>query len=574
VRHESPHYTPATTTDLLVGDEAKPICENCSSKSLLCRYGTAITFVGSKDHRRQQSLRSQTYKNIQFVTEAPFANATNPSSGLAQTTTEPPSKQTRQRQQQEPGASTTNRSPTEDFSHPHSISIPGIPLEPLLETDGTFRQDDISPYGSAESVGASGGPLRDNLAVRGATRCGPTSFTSTNSPRSPNSPELCRGGFGAESTPDSESHLDRQSANYETELLKQYRYHIATILDLGTGSLYFGVQALVRSKSSKSVYYAILALASCQRSQTNASTRSEDHASSLVYATYAEKSFDISVYEDQVLTSILLAWRIMLVTSPRLWHEHVTPLFRQYGGLEESLPMELRQIIARLSLSAALIAAPEAWDLSYLGHSIFTPRRKGSVQQQLQESFSLLESALTISHSAGQRPMLVNSTGFSAWKSHWRDVQNWHVARIEEMQQVFELTEIGAAEQRAAGQLDFPVIVFSNASATVANIVHHATALLLLQQKPRLVRAAAEDGSSISPMWHALRVLGIATTASEEGIWDSLVASTVIYAARKLSHEKQLSIVTDVLRKGSRITGMVFEEEIEKLHQGYSISID
>jgi hypothetical protein len=168
----------------------------------------------------------------------------------------------------------------------------------------------------------------------------------------------------------------------------------------------------------------------------------------------------------------------------------------------------------------------------------------------------------------------MNSTGFSAWKSHWRDVQNWHVARIEEMQQVFELTEIGAAEQRAAGQLDFPVIVFSNPSATVANMAHHATALLLLQQKPRLVRATAEDGSSISPMWHALRVLGIATTASEEGIWDPLVASTVIYAARKLSHKKQLSIVTDMLRRGSRITGMMFEEEIEKLHRGYSISID
>jgi hypothetical protein len=298
------------------------------------------------------------------------------------------------RQQQEPCGSTTNNAPTEDFPHPHSSSTPSIPLEPLFEPDGTFRQDHISPYGSVESVGANGGSLRDNLAVRGATGCSPTSFTPTNSPRSPNPLELGRGGFGAESTPDSESHLDRQLANHETELLKHYRYHIATILDLGTGSLYFGVQALVRSKSSKSVYFAILSLASCQRSQTDASTRSGDHANSLVYATHAEKSFDISVYEDQVLTSILLAWRIMLVTSPRLWHEHVTPPLRQSGGLEESLPVELRQIIARLSLSATLIAAPESWDLSYLGHSIFTPRRTGSVQQQLQESFFLYSSLL------------------------------------------------------------------------------------------------------------------------------------------------------------------------------------
>ena len=492
----------------------------------------------------------------------------NPARELARATPDPTDKQTLR--QNGPGASTAGQASREDFSDPNSTTSGNS----LSEPHGPSQQHDISSYGFADIVGTNRGSLRNNVTVQGTAQSGQPSFPSMNSSRSANSQDLRHDRRSAEPIPDSESRLNRQSANWETELLKHYRYHIATILDLGTGSLYFGVQVLVRSHSSKSVYYAILALASSQRSLTDASTRSEDHVNSLMYATQAKKDFGTAIFEDQVLTSILLAWRTMLVTTPGLWHERANGLVRQFGGLDESLAVELRQIAARLSLSAILIAPPESLDLSYLGHAAFSPKNKETVPQQLQQSFVLLENALTVSNGAGRTTKLVNSMGLSAWKTCWKDVQNWHLARIEEMQQIFELTNADAFDQRAEDQLDFPVIVFSNASATVANIIHHATALLLLQQKPRLSRAGAEDQSSISPMWHALRVLGIATTASKEGIWDPIVASAVIYAARKLSNEKQLSIVTDVLRTGSRLTGMKFEEEIEKLHQGHNISTD
>ena len=467
----------------------------------------------------------------------------------------------------EPDRSTARQPPTEDVYNSHST-----PVSPLEELDGRFQQPLVSQYGSENVVGTRGSPVWERLTVKETAQNDQIPFPSTLLSRSANSLDLQREGLASDYTPELEDGVDRPSPEYEMELLSRYRYHIATILDLGIGSLYFGIQVLLRSPMCKHVYYAILAVASCHRSRTNDDPRPEDDASSLAYATQAENGLSTAIPEDHAIIRTLLLWRHMLLAPPTSWHQRISHLPRQPGNLTDSLPGGLREMTARLSLAAALLADRDSWDFSYEGRSSFTPGHTGSAQGQLQQSFSLLEQAVIATHDVGRSSILESSSRTSAWRGCWRDIQKWHVARTEEMQQIFELKDTDAAEQPATDAFEFPIIVFSNAAAAVANIVHHTTALLLLQQKPRLTRAAAEEQSSISPMWHALRVVGIAATASNEAIWDPVVAFGVLFAGRKFSHEKQLSLVTDVLVKGAQRTGMTFKEEIEKLRQIHDMS--
>jgi hypothetical protein len=66
------------------------------------------------------------------------------------------------------------------------------------------------------------------------------------------------------------------------------------------------------------------------------------------------------------------------------------------------------------------------------------------------------------------------------------------------MRQMLEVEEFDSRLLTEVTKPPFPIVLFSNVCAIVANLAHHLRALLLLHFKPRAIRALAETGSSIS----------------------------------------------------------------------------
>ena len=144
--------------------------------------------------------------------------------------------------------------------------------------------------------------------------------------------------------------------------------------------------------------------------------------------------------------------------------------------------------------------------------------------------------------------------------------------RHEELQQVFEVEEFNSLLAPEIHKAPFPIILFSNVCALLANFIHHLAALILLNCKPRAIKALAETGSSTSPVWHAQRLIGMIAAFDESDILDPIVIAGVIYAAKRLSHPSQIAVVVEILNKAMQITGMQLQEEVEKLKAAYTIS--
>lgn len=506
-------------------DEGKPACQNCRDKNLSCRYGLNITFVNinsnqttvtSREQRRETTDHSDEESQLQGSADQPpepLSSSNDPVSGLwsEHAAFQPQS---------------LSQTPlTNAFNHFQPLSAPPVLQRPISGSTPTTNSRQV--------------------------------FIHSN--KSP------------ESGPGLIEHL-------ELELLTLYRYQIATRLDLGVGDQYFGVRALTRALSDVALYQSILALASCQRVYSGSQYPQENDTEVGDHATKAMATTSMADDEDRLTISILLTLREFHRTPPRLWAEQMSTTFGNTNlVLDESVESQW-QLIARLTLAAKLMATPtsHAVDISFIvqGTSSRLPTEVLTHKQQLRLALSNLARALGIPkadadarQTAGRPPLL------SMWQSCWSENQLWYSARREEMQPILQVEEFDSRLSTEGSVPAFPVVLFSNVCAIVANLAHHLTALLLLHFKPRAIRPLAESGSSISPGWHTQRLIGMVAAFNQPEIFDPLVIAGLIYAARRLSHPSQISVVVDILTKASQVTGMELQEEIEKLTAAHANSV-
>jgi hypothetical protein len=65
----------------------------------------------------------------------------------------------------------------------------------------------------------------------------------------------------------------------------------------------------------------------------------------------------------------------------------------------------------------------------------------------------------------------------------------------------------------------------------------------------------------------------MAAAFNQPDIFDPLVIAGLIYAARRLSHPSQITVVVDILKKATQVTGMELQEDIEKLTTAHANSV-
>ncbi|KAK5199009.1 hypothetical protein LTR99_001048 [Exophiala xenobiotica] len=359
---------------------------------------------------------------------------------------------------------------------------------------------------------------------------------------------------------------------YEIDLLTYFRYEIAPRLDLELGESYFGDRIMHRANHNIALYQSILALSTCQRAATKPSHHKraiDDSTSSYVHA---RQCMLLADGEDRLSGTLLLTLRDMAMCPPRLWQGKFSSLQKSMTTPFEQMLEGQWQLMSRLALASRLMArstsssSSTAVDLSFVlqGTCPILPGQYLTHKQQLRQAIANLARALLISsHDAQNSHLPLTAT----WLSCWSDNQLWFSARNEEMRQIFEVQELDVLQHGRPSSLDFPVIVFSNVCALLANFVHHLAALHLLHHKPRLIKAFAESGSSMSSVWHAQRLVGMIAAFDVSEVFDPLVVAGLIYAAKRLSHPSQLTVVVNLLKKASQWTGLELQEEIDNVEE-------
>lgn len=154
----------------------------------------------------------------------------------------------------------------------------------------------------------------------------------------------------------------------------------------------------------------------------------------------------------------------------------------------------------------------------------------------------------------------------SRWIEIWNQTQTWHRDRPIELISVFEA---------AADSLDgcsanvFPTAIFSTGCAILANQLHHTTALLLLQCKPRMLRLSSGKTSHV---WHAQQICGISASNDESKTWDFTLLASLLVAARVMTHSAQHAVVLETLERVRRITGWRVGSEIDRLRSFWNLA--
>lgn len=515
-------------------DEGRPSCENCRSKNLVCRYGVKITFLqpwSAKTGQGKQSERVDSRDPERGILDGPStADAAVTPCGQA-----PNVDRSGPYARQDADACTTalgnirvwqfertNSFDLSNFVH-RNEQIGGAPSSQLIEQAGDIRWCYLET---------------SERRLQNSRPCNKSPQTATNAE------------CGCETVP---------FTCGEADLLSFYRYRIAPSLDLGAVDAFWGVAVLQHSVRSESLRDALHGLADhvWRRTQPAAVV---DKSQYMVSSSDPGTFRDFGVNEE-IVANILETYLAILQSAPQEWFQLIKVKGRQMRPLVSD---QCEQLWERIRLAALLMASPAALsheDIQIIGPFSYAPAESTiSREDQLRRALYLLHRAIMLCTPSLRLSQSQMPFG-SLWQSCWSDAQIWYAMRSEDVQQALELTDLDAVTSDC-GSLDLPCIIFTNACAALANLVHHLTSLLLLQHKPRLTKVAAEHGSSTSVTWHAVRVVGIAAVAVEDGLCDPLLAAASFKAADVLSHSGQLSAVANTLRKTAATCGMKLDREI------------
>ena len=373
-------------------DEGKPECSNCKSKNLTCRYGVNVTFVQSK---------------FQQFTGAEPAFAAGSFTGPGPQSTAPSQRR--------------HSSPDDMFDVEENEDL--MQPEPELPIEGHEH--------------GLGQPLLSTLVQ-------PLSYRGDSSSNSPKP----RNDTGVQYEVRVDSSINIRRDQYETELLTFYRYHVAPVLDLGLGSLPFGIQTVLDSMSLEEVYHAVLALAGSRRAALLPDLRPVDEATSVACAHFANQAIANSQHTTAT-AHVLLMYRALYTAPVELWSSMSSEVVQiaRYTHFQT----EDWNLLARMHLSTILTTTGG----NVVGELLPPPGQKPHGQSepihQVWQALRILEQNLSYLNSDVQQ-----LGAMANWLLRWQDVQGWYRGRSEDIRQLFELADAEISDFNIQDEFGFP----------------------------------------------------------------------------------------------------------------------
>lgn len=301
--------------------------------------------------------------------------------------------------------------------------------------------------------------------------------------------------------------------------------------------------------------YSILALSARQLE------RKDPKRSSLSLALYQEAIHSLvpqlqARTTPTVASCVVLCVLEMMDCSPKMWRRHLdgcASLIISMGihGLSGGLEQALFWCFARMDLCGGFISDEQT----------IIPIGSWLPKETLDNDAHLLYRSLSCDmygnymvYLCGKVMDLFAFTGGSAgdaevgkrWSDLFHHLNKWYEDRPLEMRPILDISPATTDFNQP-----FPILLFSSPAAIAGNQLYHTSALLMLQQKPRLVRLSP---GTRSILWHARRISAISISNTDHGCWTNCV-QPLWFAGRVMSHPAEHRAILDTYEMIERETG-------------------
>ncbi|KAF6829470.1 C6 zinc finger domain-containing protein [Colletotrichum musicola] len=356
------------------------------------------------------------------------------------------------------------------------------------------------------------------------------------------------------------------------QLLRHFRYQVAPWLDLCDMSQTFGLYVPRLAIESEAVLHSVMALAaiSSQADSRVVQPGDMEYIKALVDAAAVEPSGLVS-FSDSDLSQLTLSTACRFILNiPGSWHE--LPLIISDGfwnmALANATPktISILSVLIRLELAAALvtgspISIPEQLSCNPPISQHWSSSSSAVAETIFQYTMEpLLLCAKVANFCAGGFPPQTPTDvpPVHRWTMLSDALGAWYASRAQEFRPMVEMDGGGGDGDEEEKTL-FPIILFTNGAAVFANQLYHTAMLLLLQNRPRTLQTAAATGakksSSVSPLWHAQRVCGIALNNDRRDSWDLCLVASLYLAAQRMTYEPQQRAVLECFERVRTLTG-------------------
>ncbi|KAE8401959.1 hypothetical protein BDV37DRAFT_285218 [Aspergillus pseudonomiae] len=594
-------------------DEGKPRCQNCIDKNLDCQYGLQVSFLQKNTFTVTASeLRTPkpevNYDKIKFVQEDPLGCTTDAS---VEDSPSPVASIPEAHTQSDPIVSTVviagerkdsdrrdNRDLDEHYGDGGSIHHDTLDLSHWdgslnISPDGTPHQDKDDAVQGLLALGSTAGPngiipestnlslLSPNVTLSSLMNTRSSEVKDIPLPTVPtgllDNPR--RTSINGLSTSINTS-ISIESEARRLELLRHYRYHVATWLDICDLRHPFGINVIQMAMSSDKLLSVILALSeTCiiQRGQWNRAGLEQ-------LALRKSNQLDQLDYDHPDSTELILLYllediRRLVTDVPKAWIHWVNrdvPFVNHLVQHAYSKNMESTAywMFLRIDLGVALANdVPLRIPLPMLpipSLSLLSRAEDGCerVSHYTNAVLWLCGKALALCHQeAMPHPLATSHEVMENWLQVFGELEQWQHLRPLEFE---PMVEIDARDQVLNQGSEFPLLLFANGAGTFSNQIYHTAMLLLLQCKPRTALLNHPQSPVLSPLWHAYRICGIALNNDTRESWVPCLLASLLLAGKHMTHESQQEEILQGFDRIRGITGWDTGEYLSHLQEEWS----
>ncbi|KAJ8117695.1 hypothetical protein OPT61_g1164 [Boeremia exigua] len=591
-------------------DEGKPNCQNCISKGFECRYAAAFQILGKHNFTPEVKVGVK-YANVRFAvdgSEGPRSESARQPATAAEKEQNDYQIQTRPtirpaRHASKDLTSTNNASGVGHAPSPDSYEFALHGLLALGSTSDTTPGTDlrqmstvgaeqaVSTFDFARDIHADSARILTNRQRRprvhrtDTERSSLMGFDMTSQGTPGPSPSLSSFEASANSNhfydtgsstfiPDDEYSGRAVPANSSIELLKLYRYKIAPFLDICDTEQHFGVALLTESNRAPALRACIMQLAAASLSEPWVM---EGH---IVEQSTPNKANNESVTSDAgdgLITEVLNFLATMIPNLAASWLRKDGVQGRRY--LLERLLLELGSsslkscaywLLVRLELSRALMVGDNRISLPLTTGQPGEAGTNDAIAQYAYNAISLCVDSAMFAQGDDDR-WLQERYGLNrveVWRILIQGFAHWYMHRSQAFQPVIELYP----KDGVLTDNDYPTIVFTSGTALLANQLYHTGMLLLLQNRPRFADRPSQNSPSMSTLWHAHRICGIAIQNDMPSWWDPCLVASLIVAGRTATHASQHSAIVHTLRFVQQLTGWTITPYVEQLRTEWQLA--
>jgi len=343
------------------------------------------------------------------------------------------------------------------------------------------------------------------------------------------------------------------------ELWQNYLQEVATWLDMFDCERHFQTTIPMLAKSADHLHYSILALSARQmerKNQENPYTESLGLYQEAIRLIVEElHTLDVAVIASCVLLCVLE----MMSSSPKAWSRHLegcAMLLKaaDINGAAGDVRQALFWCFARMDCWGSFLGdvptkiPTSLWFVPSPKMSMAVNHFKTTLGCDSYANYAVFICASVVSvisnshtQSSGPNKETAPTSSYSArWRALFRLLEDWYENRPQAM---CPLMSCSLATEDT--HQPFPLILYTNPEAINGNQLYHASALLMLQEKPKDVHLSRAHRSIL---WHARQVCGIAMSNCHHGAWINALQPLWI-AGKLMSHSSEHRAILGLLSR-------------------------